>query len=201
MASGPTGQYLPGVKVVVPVRVWPPGSRGGWDVPSEERPAVVRHRSGREVAVGEPGPPLLRLELEAGPRAPSSVRRALRACLADLEVPEDMAADMVLAVDEAVSNAVDHAYLGRDRTGHLVVVGEVRDDAAAETDDDRRRLRVTVSDFGSWRPIPADPGHRGRGLLMMSECAASASVVSTDAGTQVTLISPPFEDPAADEPA
>jgi hypothetical protein len=53
-------------------------------------------------------------------------------------------------------------------------------------------VTVTVADDGSWRPIPEDPGHRGRGLAMMRACTARMRVDATGAGTRVTLVSEPI---------
>ena len=35
---------------------------------------------------------------------------------------------------------------------------------------------VRVEDSGTWRPVPADPGFRGRGLMLIRELAEDVAV-------------------------
>jgi anti-anti-sigma factor len=41
---------------------------------------------------------------------------------------------------------------------------------------------VSVEDFGVWREVPADPGFRGRGLMLIRELAEDVSVEQSPAG-------------------
>jgi hypothetical protein len=41
---------------------------------------------------------------------------------------------------------------------------------------------VVVQDFGTWREIPADPGFRGRGLMLMRRLAEDVRVEPTPGG-------------------
>ncbi|WP_214401344.1 ATP-binding protein [Pseudonocardia lacus] len=91
--------------------------------------------------------------------------------------------DIVLAVDEAVANVVDHAYRGQPEVGKVHVFAWVLVGAQD------RRVTVSVTDQGRWRPVPADPGFRGRGLLMMSTCMASLHIEHSAGGTAVTMTS------------
>jgi serine/threonine-protein kinase RsbW len=116
---------------------------------------------------------------------PQLVREELRRWLASWSWPEDDLDDVVAAVDEAVSNVVDHAYRS------LPSPGEVRVRARVDPEGDGHRVTVVVSDRGRWRPVPADPGHRGRGLLMMRCCAADVRIEPDEHGTRVTLTSAP----------
>jgi hypothetical protein len=54
----------------------------------------------------------LHLHLPVHPGTPGEVRRQLRRWLEVLGWPREHADDLLLAVDEAVSNAVEHAYPG-----------------------------------------------------------------------------------------
>ena len=84
-----------------------------------------------------------------------SIRRGLQEWALAAGLPHTMATDIVLAAYEAMANAAEHAY--RLRPGTI--------DLLATCDDDE--VVVIVRDRGDWRPPPADPGHRGRGLLMI----------------------------------
>jgi anti-sigma regulatory factor (Ser/Thr protein kinase) len=119
-------------------------------------------------------PDLLDLELDARPRSLVVLRRALRRWLAANDLQALSAYDVLLAVNESVANAIEHAYgLGGGRI-------QVR----AERDDDA--LRFSVRDTGNWRPPRGD--HRGRGLAMMRRLMTDVDVVTDDDGTQVTLV-------------
>ena len=57
-------------------------------------------------------------------------------------------------------------------------------------------LDVTVRDFGSWRPPPADPGHRGRGVPLVRAIAAEVQVDPAPDGTTVRFtLTPPEPKP------
>ena len=144
----------------------------------------------------------LTLRVPADCRAPGRVRAELKDWLAARGWPGEDADDLVLAVSEAVSNAAEHAYLAgravdKDCRVVLVTVAEL---AAS----DARQLKVVVEDFGVWRPVPPDPGSRGRGLRMIGALTESCEVTQRSSGTTVTIISnpinagppPPFPRPA-----
>ncbi len=96
------------------------------------------------------------IENAAIPARLSDTRRRLADWLRCASVPESLAADIVLVVNEACSNSAEHAYRGREP-------GTMRVEAALGD----RHIHVKVSDSGSWKTPPADPGTRGRGLLLM----------------------------------
>jgi anti-sigma regulatory factor (Ser/Thr protein kinase) len=124
--------------------------------------------------------------------SPRAVRQQLREWLASWSWPADDQADIVAAVDEAVANVVDHAYRPQSRAG------EVQVHAWVTTLAGLHRVVVSIIDRGRWRPAPADPGHRGRGLLMMSACMPALHIEHTAGGTAVTMTSAPV--PAFDAP-
>jgi anti-sigma regulatory factor (Ser/Thr protein kinase) len=141
----------------------------------------------------------LRVEIVADQFAPSSVRHHLRPWLNELRWPPDAVDDLLLAVSEAVSNVVDHAY-PPDYHGpvsvhavHLEHANEPhRDDhqaAQGEEPDQVDRVVVTVADRGSWRPIPTMTGNRGRGLTMMRATTQTLDIATSPTGTRVTLTS------------
>lgn len=123
------------------------------------------------------------------PAAPSSlraVRTALVAWLAEQRWPPDDADDVVLAVNEALTNAIEHAYPA-DRPGPVRVHARSGTGSAPAT----RRIIVMISDRGSW-----DPGHRtvdargfrGHGLTVMDGLTADMRIQRSAAGTTVTLV-------------
>jgi anti-sigma regulatory factor (Ser/Thr protein kinase) len=122
-----------------------------------------------------PGPELL-TEIEALPTRLSDVRRQLGAWLRRVGVPESLAADVVLVVNEACSNSAEHAYRGRE-PGMMRVVAALADD----------RLHVQIADSGSWKPPPANPGTRGRGLLLMRTLSEKVDLDGTAQGTTVAM--------------
>jgi len=77
------------------------------------------------------------------------LRRRARAWLQARGVDEDVAEAVLLATGEAVSNAVEHAYLP-DAEG---VVELTMTAGAAEQPT---AVHVSVTDGGCWRPAPAD---------------------------------------------
>jgi anti-sigma regulatory factor (Ser/Thr protein kinase) len=82
--------------------------------------------------------------------------------------------DAVLAVNESVANAIEHAY---GLEGGNIHVRAEREHAA---------LRISVHDDGSWRAPRGD--HRGRGLEMMRRLMDEVEVCADEGGTQVTLV-------------
>jgi anti-sigma regulatory factor (Ser/Thr protein kinase) len=117
--------------------------------------------------------------------APTAVRQRLRAWLGQLRWPAEETDDLVLAVNEAVANVVDHAYPPH-RFGLVHVSAQHR-----HPDHHGRRITVTVSDHGTWRPIPLNPGNRGRGLPIMRAITHTLHIDTTATGTTVTLTSKP----------
>jgi anti-sigma regulatory factor (Ser/Thr protein kinase) len=91
------------------------------------------------------------------------------------------ASDVVLAVNEAMANAAEYAYLTAARPGTMHV--------QAEYDDGGATLSVRVTDAGAWRSAdPATSGHRrGRGIPLMHALADRANFDSSQAGTTVCL--------------
>jgi anti-sigma regulatory factor (Ser/Thr protein kinase) len=134
-----------------------------------------------------PSRPSLHLTLPATTTAPQSVRPALRKWLADLGMPQEQSYDTVLAVNEAVSNVVDHAYRATPYPGDVTVRAR-----SGRPRNGRGRVRVTISDSGRWRPSCSEPSARGHGLKMIKSCTDTAEIESTASGTQVCLISKAF---------
>jgi PAS domain S-box-containing protein len=116
------------------------------------------------------------IENDAIPTRLSDVRHQLAAWLGSAGVPESLAADIVLVVNEACSNSVEHAYRGREP-------GTMRIEATR----DGPHIHVQVTDSGSWKTPPANPGTRGRGLLLMRALSDGVELDGTAEGTTVGM--------------
>ncbi|ODQ86457.1 SpoIIE family protein phosphatase [Mycolicibacterium flavescens] len=122
----------------------------------------------------EPAP--LVIDIPAIAAQLTEIRRRLTAWLIAHGVREPSASDMVLVVNEACSNSVEHAYRGRE-PGRMKVHAERRGTS----------IRVRVTDFGSWKDPTDDPGTRGRGLLLMRAVSDDVDLDGTAAGTTVDM--------------
>jgi anti-sigma regulatory factor (Ser/Thr protein kinase) len=116
----------------------------------------------------------LRLRLEAESRRLADVRRAIRDWLSSQGVAQ--LEDVVLAVDEAVANAIEHSGQFRAEPVFIDVVAKI----------DGRSILVEVTDEGSWLPPHADES-RGRGLNIIGALMDRVQVASTATGTRVTM--------------
>ena len=115
-------------------------------------------------------------EVPAEPGHLSVLRQGLEAWLTELGVGETDIASIEIAVLEAATNSVEHAY--PDGGGTVRVEGQL---------DGQGRVCMSVIDRGRWRPAPADPGHRGRGLMMMRGCMDTVEIDDTPNGTALLL--------------
>ncbi|GIF47462.1 hypothetical protein Afe04nite_20010 [Asanoa ferruginea] len=115
-------------------------------------------------------------ELACDPHELRSLRRSLTAWGDQRQVPAEDIAQLILAVGEAASNAIEHAYL--DRAPNTITV------AVHQEDGD---LVATVTDAGTWRHPSAEPGSRGRGTAIMRQLSKVFDRTTTAAGTTVQL--------------
>jgi serine/threonine-protein kinase RsbW len=106
----------------------------------------------------------------------AAVRRELGTWAAATGLDDEAVEDLLLASYEAMVNAAEHAYTDGERPVDLSAV------CTAEG-----CVLVTVQDEGHWRPIPADPGHRGRGLAMINNLSDHAEIHRRPEGTTVSL--------------
>jgi anti-sigma regulatory factor (Ser/Thr protein kinase) len=117
--------------------------------------------------------PALQVELEARPEELPRLRRRLEAWLGEFEVARPLSQRVVLSVNEAAANAVEHAY------------GPGRELFAVRAVVEAERVIVEVRDHGTWRP-PRGQDH-GRGILLMRELADVVELAHDDTGTRVRL--------------
>lgn len=116
----------------------------------------------------------VRLRMPAEPGSLRSARDRLRAWLEALGVRERVVADVVLAVNEACANAIEHPVARRKPWIDLVAR------------HGQGRLEVAVSDSGRWREGRGGAG-RGRGFQLMRSCMDVVTVETACGGTTVRL--------------
>jgi PAS domain S-box-containing protein len=123
----------------------------------------------------QPAP--LELDLAADVNELAASRTALRTWLDKVGVAPEQALDVLIAVGEALSNAIEHGHRNRPD-------GVVRLRAIALPD----RLHVTVTDTGAWK-VPADlPSlHRGRGVALMKALMQDVTIDPQTSGTTVHM--------------
>jgi serine/threonine-protein kinase RsbW len=125
--------------------------------------------------------------LPAQPRSLQPARAALTEWLALLQWPGDDVDDLVLAVSEAVTHVIEHAYPAT-RPGPVGLHAWCGAGSTPAT----RRVTIVVTDRGDWSHEyrAADPtGHRGHGFTLTSACIAEMQIHRSAGGTSVILIS------------
>ncbi|HEX4518943.1 MAG TPA: SpoIIE family protein phosphatase [Gaiellaceae bacterium] len=108
------------------------------------------------------------------PGALAEARRDLRLWLADHGAHADEIFDIVVAVNEACSNAIEHPVDASDN--QIGLEAEISDG----------RLAIVVNDAGRWRSARASR-NRGRGLMFMNELMESLEIGRSSDGTSVRL--------------
>jgi serine/threonine-protein kinase RsbW/stage II sporulation protein AB (anti-sigma F factor) len=127
------------------------------------------------IAVTTSDTPRLELRLPASPATVPQVRRALMSFATAHGVPD--VSDVGLAVTEAVTNAVLHAYRGGES-------GDMRVVACAEPN----RLVVVVRDYGCGMSPRLDSPGLGMGLSIIARLADEVNVERpADGGTRLRM--------------
>ncbi|MDY7101522.1 MAG: SpoIIE family protein phosphatase [Actinomycetota bacterium] len=128
------------------------------------------------VRITAPIADLLSFEVDAEPRSVGQVRHRIREHVESrMTMDEDTLSGLLVAVSEAVTNAVEH----RRTDGDVIAVSAQVDGA---------RIEITVSDQGVWRP-PVPQATRGFGLSIM-RALTDVTVDPTPRGTTVTMRAP-----------
>jgi anti-sigma regulatory factor (Ser/Thr protein kinase) len=110
----------------------------------------------------------------------AAIRAEVHRRLAALGLPEDTEQDLVLAVNEAVTNAIEHAYRPAGAGGDVELGFWLADG----------HLHIAVVDHGTWREPPVGPRERGFGLGLMDRLVAGVAVHHDADGTRVVLRHP-----------
>lgn len=113
----------------------------------------------------------------ADPHQLVPIRAELRGWLAPLRLTVGAQQDLVLAVSEAVSNAIEHAYV------------PAVPDASVELSfwTDARSVHIEVTDHGGWRAPSSRPTGRGLGIPLMQRLTESVMIHYDARGTRVLL--------------
>ena len=115
----------------------------------------------------------LEMELVGEPPALSAFRQALRRWLGEAGADDDEVQDIVMAVNEACQNAIEHAYGLTPEPFNVLL-------EAAEGE-----VCVTVRDRGGWRDRISDD--RGRGLPLMRALMDAVEIEQRPSGSTVIL--------------
>ncbi|MCU1430402.1 MAG: multi-sensor signal transduction histidine kinase [Actinomycetia bacterium] len=119
------------------------------------------------------------MRLDAFPRELARLRRGIGEWAARAGASVDECDAIVLAVNEAAANAVEHAYgPGDARIEVTATASGVRSGAGV--------VDVRVRDFGRWRPDRPGVGG-GRGLILIRDLMDDVSIETTNDGTTVRM--------------
>jgi anti-sigma regulatory factor (Ser/Thr protein kinase) len=110
----------------------------------------------------------------AEPKSLVQLRSELEIWLAQAGIPEQAAFEAVAAASEAASNAIEHA---QEPTQPFV---DVRADRAGDV------LKVTVRDYGHWRP-PRFDSDRNHGLLLIDSLMTRVAIDRAEGGTTIAM--------------
>ena len=126
------------------------------------------------VSFGHSSADRLCLRFPPEPRALATARRGLRSWLRERDADEREIFDIVFAVNEACSNAIEHPL-------------DVQDDEIelkAELTDGR--VTIIVNDNGRWK-TESNSRYRGRGLDLMHAVMENVDVIQSSDGTSIRL--------------
>jgi serine/threonine-protein kinase RsbW len=134
-----------------------------------------------------PGVPTLSLVLAADWISPSVARDRVRAWLKANQWSPAHTDDLVLAVNEAVSNSIEHGYqISQDDPPGPQTI-EV-DGVITRASNGIRHAKISVRDTGSWVPPTVDEySTRGQGIRLMRACVEHLTIDGTSDGTTVVL--------------
>ena len=112
----------------------------------------------------------------ATPEAGYVLRSEMAAIARECGLSDERVGDVKLAVSEAVSNVVRHAY-AREERGQVIATAHV----------DSGVLRIVIADTGGGLAPRSDSPGLGLGLPLMAHLADAINVVRKAAGTEIHL--------------
>ncbi len=122
--------------------------------------------------------PMFEATMPGTPFGVRMARQELSAVAADCGMDAEGVADVRLAVTEAATNAVMHAYA--DAEGDLTVTATVQEG----------ELEIVIGDAGRGFRDRADSPGLGVGLSIIATVAERMNIVSSPAGTQIHMAFP-----------
>ncbi|HEY0450844.1 ATP-binding protein [Actinophytocola sp.] len=147
----------------------------------------------------ETAPATVEFALAADWVSPSVARDRVRSWLRAHRWSPSHTDDLVLAINEAVSNSIEHGYglvpldgAQPARTDGAVV--EVRGRLVTDPDGSRR-VEFTVRDQGRWLAPSTGATSRGHGVRLMRACVDNVTIDHGRHGTTVVLHSRPMPPP------
>lgn len=114
----------------------------------------------------------LRIETAATADQLVRIRHRLADWLGAAGITGELAADIVLVVNEACTNCVEHAYRG-------FVAGTMVLDARLGEGE----VHTRITDYGSWKTPAANPVNSGRGLPLMEALSQAMELRTSATGT------------------
>lgn len=127
----------------------------------------------------------LRIESDATADQLVRIRHRLADWLRAAHITDELAADIVLVVNEACTNCVEHAYRGFV-AGAMVVEASLGDG----------EVHTRITDYGSWKTPAANPVNGGRGLPLIKALSHAMELETAATGTTADIT---FRLPAASE--
>ena len=117
-----------------------------------------------------------------------AMRTTLRSWLAPLHLDGIIEDDLILATNEAASNAIEHAYPPAFGDNGSENGSSNRVDITLHTQSGTVCIQIT--DHGVWREPGPEPNGRGRGIALMHRLIASVLIHKDGHGTRVLLHHP-----------
>ena len=107
----------------------------------------------------------------------AAIRAAMRGWLAVFALSDELEDDVVLAVNEAASNCIEHAYAPEtlDGTVELTLWTE------------HGSICIEIVDYGQWRYRSCSATYRCRGIAIMERLMTVATIRHDGRGTRVLL--------------
>lgn len=120
---------------------------------------------------------LLRRAMPAVPSTVTALRAEVAAFVMAAGIDEPLLTGVKLAVSEAVTNAVVHAYVNAEHPGEVRLLASLRDG----------HLHVTVSDDGCGMNPRLDSPGLGVGLPFIAHTADTLDIDDSGGGTQLRM--------------
>jgi anti-sigma regulatory factor (Ser/Thr protein kinase) len=116
----------------------------------------------------------------ADPAALRPIRDEVHRWLSPLTLGTDACGDLVYAVNEAATNAVEHAYLPPNDASVVEISFWI----------EHATVNIEVADHGNWKTPGSAEVVRGRGIQMMHRLADAVVINYDERGTRVLLRHP-----------